>query len=277
MEYFRSLGTSLLQQSGVVLPFALGERVTSFDREGTIWTLWDAVKRVSAWIFSFSVSEVVRGSVVKGGGEENKEGSSGEGGSSSFPLLPSIPEALLLRRHFVELLFHFESVYADLLSLLPSLNFPLQDDSTPISVFSFDASTPFAGRPDRRTFLPIAKNALKKIRSTRHPDMYVRMTFPKKRLLELISLSLSLPSLLLVSISLKFIDAHETESTIYIATERVKPLCSILSDATSVKLEEEYIMWGLQKITVSSSNSLSLLARSLSRRAHLLPSPSPLL
>ncbi|KAL7415296.1 armadillo-type protein [Mrakia frigida] len=142
MEYFRSLGTSLLQQSGVVLPFALGERVTSFDREGTIWTLWDAVKR---------------------------------------------------------------------------------DDSTPISVFSFDASTPFAGRPDRRTFLPIAKNALKKIRSTRHPDI------------------------------LKFIDAHETESTIYIATERVKPLCSILSDATSVKLEEEYIMWGLQKITTALS------------------------
>jgi hypothetical protein len=47
MEYFRSLGTSLLQQSGVVLPFALGERVAAFDREGTIWALYDAVKRVS--------------------------------------------------------------------------------------------------------------------------------------------------------------------------------------------------------------------------------------
>jgi hypothetical protein len=42
-----------------------------------------------------------------------------------------------------------------------------------ISVFSFDANTPFAGRQDRRAFLPIAKNALKKIRSTRHPDMFV--------------------------------------------------------------------------------------------------------
>jgi hypothetical protein len=46
MEYFRSLGTSLLQQSGVVLPFAIGERVTEFDQEGTIWTMYDAVKRV---------------------------------------------------------------------------------------------------------------------------------------------------------------------------------------------------------------------------------------
>lgn len=56
MEYFRSLGTSLLQQSGVVLPFALGERVTSFDREGTIWTLWDAVKRVSTHLHGTAVN-----------------------------------------------------------------------------------------------------------------------------------------------------------------------------------------------------------------------------
>lgn len=46
MEYFRSLGTSLLQQSGVVLPFAIGSKITDFDNEGTIWSMYDAVKRV---------------------------------------------------------------------------------------------------------------------------------------------------------------------------------------------------------------------------------------
>lgn len=52
MDYFRSLGTSLLQQSGVVLPFALGDKVDAFDRLNSIWTMWDAVKRVSS---SFSL------------------------------------------------------------------------------------------------------------------------------------------------------------------------------------------------------------------------------
>lgn len=47
MEYFRSLGTSLLQQSGVVLPFALGDKVQAYENEGTIWSLYDGVKRVS--------------------------------------------------------------------------------------------------------------------------------------------------------------------------------------------------------------------------------------
>jgi hypothetical protein len=49
----------------------------------------------------------------------------------------------------------------------------LQDDGSLISVFVFDASIPYAGRADRRAYLPVAKNALKKIRSTRHPDMCV--------------------------------------------------------------------------------------------------------
>lgn len=47
MDYFRSLGTSLLQQSGVVLPFALGDKVQAYENEGTIWSLYDGVKRVS--------------------------------------------------------------------------------------------------------------------------------------------------------------------------------------------------------------------------------------
>jgi hypothetical protein len=53
MDYLRSLGgaaTSLLQKGGISLPFILGERVRSFDGK-SIWSLHDAVKRVSAAIF----------------------------------------------------------------------------------------------------------------------------------------------------------------------------------------------------------------------------------
>lgn len=51
MDYFRSLGTSLLQQSGVVLPFALGDKVQAYENEGTIWSLYDGIKRVSRWLY----------------------------------------------------------------------------------------------------------------------------------------------------------------------------------------------------------------------------------
>jgi SCY1-like protein 1 len=50
MEYLRNLGTaaasSLLQKSGIAYPFVLGDKISSFDGK-TIWTLYDAVKRVS--------------------------------------------------------------------------------------------------------------------------------------------------------------------------------------------------------------------------------------
>lgn len=51
MDYLRHLGSaaasSLLQKSGITLPFSLGEKVLSFEGK-TIWSLYDAVKRVSA-------------------------------------------------------------------------------------------------------------------------------------------------------------------------------------------------------------------------------------
>ena len=92
-----------------------------------------------------------------------------------------------------------------------------QDDSTPVSVFFFDASV-----SNRRNVLPLAKNALRKLRTIRHPDI------------------------------LKFIDVVETETTIYIVTERVQPLGMVLSiwEGKSAAYREEWLIWGLHRIAV---------------------------
>lgn len=91
----------------------------------------------------------------------------------------------------------------------------LQDDSSQISVFVFDVAK-------HKSLLPLAKNTLRKLRTIRHPDV------------------------------LKFVDAVETDSTIYIATERVKPLHTVMeawSDKPA-KAREEWLIWGLHRITV---------------------------
>jgi hypothetical protein len=44
-------------------------------------------------------------------------------------------------------------------------------------------------------------------------------------------------------------DAVEADGTIYIMTERVKPLSAEL-EATSVKDKQDWILWGLHRITV---------------------------
>ncbi|KAF8706088.1 ARM repeat-containing protein, partial [Rhizoctonia solani] len=93
-----------------------------------------------------------------------------------------------------------------------------QDDSSPVSVFAFDASD-----PQRRDLLPLAKNALRKLRTTRHPDI------------------------------LKFIDVVETDSSIHIVTERVQPLWAALERWSSkpAKSREEWLTWGLHRISVA--------------------------
>jgi len=93
-----------------------------------------------------------------------------------------------------------------------------QDDSSSVSVFFFDGSL-----PNKRNLLPIAKNALRKLRTIRHPDV------------------------------LKFIDAVETETTIYIVTERIQPLGKALTAWSSkpANAREEWLIWGLQRISVS--------------------------
>ncbi|PCH43923.1 ARM repeat-containing protein [Wolfiporia cocos MD-104 SS10] len=140
MDYLRNLGSaavsSLVQKSGLTLPFSLGPRVTSFDSH-SIWVLYDGQKR---------------------------------------------------------------------------------DDGTPVSIFEFDS-----GQPGKRNYLPLAKNALRKLRTIRHPDV------------------------------LKFMDAVETDSTIYIMTERVRPLASAISEWSSkgAQQREDWLIWGLHRVSVA--------------------------
>ena len=92
-----------------------------------------------------------------------------------------------------------------------------KDDSSAVSIFEFNANT-----PAKRNLLPLAKNALRKLRTIRHPDV------------------------------LKFLDGGETDSTVYIMTERVRPLSTAL-DEMSIKTaqeKEDWMMWGLHRISV---------------------------
>ncbi|GAW00339.1 armadillo-type protein [Lentinula edodes] len=91
-----------------------------------------------------------------------------------------------------------------------------RDDSSPISVFEYDFS-------QRRDLAPLAKNSLRKLRTIRHPDV------------------------------LKFMDVVESDTTIVIMTERVRPLDAALQAWTSkgVQEKEDWILWGLHRISVA--------------------------
>ena len=69
---------------------------------------------------------------------------------------------------------------------------------------------------------PFAQNSLRKLRTTRHPDV------------------------------LKFMDAVESEATVYIMTERVRPLSIILPQYSSKNAQEreDWLLWGLHRISV---------------------------
>ncbi|KAJ7502830.1 armadillo-type protein [Mycena galericulata] len=136
MDYLRTLGSAavstLVQKSGLTLPFSLGSKVTAFEG---VWTLYDATKR---------------------------------------------------------------------------------DDGSLVSVFEYDCNS-------RRAMIPIAKNALRKLRTTRHPDV------------------------------LKFMDVVETETTIHIMTERVRPLQATLQSWASrgAQEREDWLLWGLHRVSVA--------------------------
>ncbi|KAH9993174.1 hypothetical protein BJV77DRAFT_1067320 [Russula vinacea] len=89
-----------------------------------------------------------------------------------------------------------------------------RDDATPVSVFEFNSQ-------QRRNLLPVAQNAVRRLRVTRHPDI------------------------------LKFMDVVEADGTIYIMTERVRPLSEELSswEAKPVKDRQDWLIWGLHRIT----------------------------
>ncbi|KDQ53592.1 hypothetical protein JAAARDRAFT_183140 [Jaapia argillacea MUCL 33604] len=93
-----------------------------------------------------------------------------------------------------------------------------KDDSSAVSIFVYDSSV-----TGRKAFVPLAKNALRKLRTTRHPDV------------------------------LKFMEVVETEGIIYIMTERVRPLSSALKNWHSKPTQgrDDWLIWGLHRISVA--------------------------
>lgn len=84
-------------------------------------------------------------------------------------------------------------------------------------MFEFEANT-----PAKRNLLPLAKNALRKLRTIRHPDV------------------------------LKFMEVVETETTIHIMTERVRPLGPAITEwqSKSAQEREAWLVWGLHRVSV---------------------------
>jgi SCY1-like protein 1 len=93
----------------------------------------------------------------------------------------------------------------------------LQDDGSQVSIFEYNFND-----QSRKTVIPLAKNALRKLRTTRHPDV------------------------------LKFVDAVEADTTIHIMTERVIPLTATLPSWSSrgEMEKEDWLLWGLHRISV---------------------------
>ncbi|GAA5874201.1 hypothetical protein JCM8547_007789 [Rhodosporidiobolus lusitaniae] len=93
-----------------------------------------------------------------------------------------------------------------------------KDDQTPVTVFSFDLSSPspHSSSSDRRSLLPLARNAFKKLRALRHPNI------------------------------LKFLDGSESDSAVWIVTEPVRSLAFELEGAGGVGgMSEEAKLYGL--------------------------------
>ncbi|WVO12455.1 hypothetical protein L204_100054 [Cryptococcus depauperatus] len=124
-----------------------------------------------------------------------------------------------------------------------------KDDGTPLTLFIYDSTAAHSRGKDRRVLIQLAKNALKKLRTIRHPGV------------------------------IKYIDSIETETHIYIATERVRPLESVMTDwdiggslagKDRGKTKEEWIGWGVKSTSAAlaflNSPPLSL------HHSYLLPS-----
>ncbi|CDS00810.1 hypothetical protein [Sporisorium scitamineum] len=94
-----------------------------------------------------------------------------------------------------------------------------RDDNTPCTVLAFDLSHPH--NASRANLLPLAKNAARKLRTTRHPDV------------------------------LKLLDSAETASSVYIAVEEATPLYKALAqseDKRATPQRQDWIVWGLSSI-----------------------------
>lgn len=79
-----------------------------------------------------------------------------------------------------------------------------------------------------KSTIPLAKNALRKLRTIRHPDV------------------------------LKFMDVVESETAILIMTERVRPLSAALQvrESKSQQERQDWLLWGLHRISVRRVSTL---------------------
>ncbi|KAL1734884.1 armadillo-type protein [Schizophyllum commune] len=93
-----------------------------------------------------------------------------------------------------------------------------RDDGSQVSIFEYDFND-----NSRRNAKPLAKNALRKLRTTRHPDV------------------------------LKFMEVVESETSILLMTERVVPLQTALANrrGTGAQEKEDWLVWGLHRISVA--------------------------
>lgn len=98
----------------------------------------------------------------------------------------------------------------------------LQDDSSNVSVFAFDLNTPSGHQSasDRRSLLPLARNALRKLKTLRHPNV------------------------------LKFLDGSESDTAVWIITEPVQSLSTALEAAA---ISDESKVFGLLHLATALS------------------------
>ncbi|CAG8774676.1 5058_t:CDS:2, partial [Racocetra fulgida] len=95
-------------------------------------------------------------------------------------------------------------------------DFIVMEDGSPVSIFTFDCVK-------QRDKLPLAKNAFKKFRTIRHPDL------------------------------LRYVDGVETDSNIYIVTENVTPLSTQLNTRSDDNLVSWAGEWKLAGFELMSS------------------------
>ncbi|KAJ1020607.1 hypothetical protein NDA16_004000 [Ustilago loliicola] len=94
-----------------------------------------------------------------------------------------------------------------------------RDDNSSCTVLAFDLSHPH--NSTRANLLPLAKNAARKLRTTRHPNV------------------------------LKLLDSAETNSSVYIAVEKATPLYKVLQQSENKRAtpqRQDWIVWGLSSI-----------------------------
>ncbi|PWN51404.1 hypothetical protein IE53DRAFT_368093 [Violaceomyces palustris] len=94
-----------------------------------------------------------------------------------------------------------------------------KEDGSQCSVLAFDLSHPH--NSNRSNLLPLAKNSLRKLRTTRHPNV------------------------------VKLLDSAETPTSIYIAVEQVTPLTKAMAvpfDQRASQQRQDWITWGLSSI-----------------------------